>query len=635
MPNAVGEACVKLESVEIENFRGIESTKIDLWGSDPGQVVTLIGLNESGKTTILEAVSNFVSRDTQTRNLVETYYAKVETSSFVPKHRRGRFTDTVAITCDAVLSEEDARAVINHVKSETGCVVEASSLPTKVKVQKAFEFQDSKLIKQNNYWWLDFLYKKKSGSKLHHTSAKDEVWQAAVAELTKRLPEIVYFPTLLFDVPNRIYLEERENESVENSYYRRVFADILYEVDPNYSIQKHIVQRVHDAKSTNLSALGERIFRAMLGSSIEGDIDTVVREVSNKASKEIIGAWDEIFERKLVNKRIEFSWDIDPDEDNAVYIEPFIIDGQSKYLLSERSAGFRWFFSFLLFTQFRRASKQGRPTIYLFDEPAANLHSGAQMKLLDGFTKICGDDDLIVYSTHSHYMVNPIWLEKAYIVENLAIDLSSDEVDQFSTQPNNIKATPYKRFVAQNPGRLAYFRPVLDALRHQVSPLEFRGPAVFLEGKYDFYPYVYLQQRIGGAPLASFPVNGAGDMGALITLFRGWAIPFVVVLDADAAGKRERTRYVRDYDLSDDQVITLDEAIPSLKGKAFEGIFADDVAKAIADKEVGRGRSLKEDGSQLFQLLLGTRDSSVKLSKTLKTFGKLHAAVLQRLENQK
>lgn len=624
---------MKLESVEIQNFRGIERTKIDLWSADPGKVVTLIGLNESGKTTILEAISNFVSRDTQTRNLVETYYAKVETSSFVPKHRRGRFTDKVSITCDARLSDEDIKVAIEEAKSSTSCTIDPATFPTRVTVEKCFHFQDSKLTSQSNYWMgLRFKYRTKKGRTLRDSGSNDDVWQSVALTLTNRLPEIVYFPTLLFDVPDRIYLEEHDEETVENSYYRRVFADILREVDPNYSIDRHIVKRVRDAEAASTV---ERIFRAMLGTDLEGDIDTVVREVSNKASKEIIGAWDEIFERKLVNKRIEFSWDIDPDRDNAVYIEPFIIDGQSKYLLRERSAGFRWFFSFLLFTQFRRASKQGRPTIYLFDEPAANLHSGAQMKLLDGFTKICGDDDLIVYSTHSHYMVNPIWLEKAYIVENLAIDLSSDEVDQFSTQPNNIKATPYKRFVAQNPSRLAYFRPVLDALRHRVSPLEFRGPAVFLEGKYDFYPFVYLQERLGEPALACFPVNGAGDMGALITLFRGWAIPFVVLLDADAAGKRERTRYVRDYDLSDDQVLTLDQAIPSLKNKAFEALFGADVAKAIADKKVGRGRSLKQDGSQLFQLLLGTKDTSVKLNRTLGTFAKLHAAILQRLQSQK
>jgi predicted ATP-dependent endonuclease of OLD family len=449
---------VKLESVEVRNFRGIEQTRIELWSRNPGQVVTLIGLNESGKTTILEAISNFVSRDTHTRNLVETYYAKVEASSFVPKHRRGRFTDTISITCDVALSEEDIKFAAAAAKTEASVEIKVDSFPKRVKVEKAFVFKDSVLIEQNNTWWLSYEFTRLRGKKVHKSESKDESWKAVARAIQKRLPQIVYFPTLLFDVPDRIYLEETAGETVENSYYRTVFSDILYDVDPNYSVEKHIVKRIRDAEAASPA---EKFFRALLGSSIEGDIDTVIREVSNKASKEIIGAWDEIFSRRLVNKRIEFNWDLDPAKKNAVYIEPFIIDGQSKYLLRERSAGFRWFFSFLLFTQFRKSRKEGRPTIYLFDEPAANLHSGAQMKLLDGFRKICGEDDLIVYSTHSHYMVNPLWLEKAYIVENLAIDLASDETGQFSTQPNDIKATPYKQFVSQNPNRLAYFRPVL------------------------------------------------------------------------------------------------------------------------------------------------------------------------------
>jgi ABC-type Mn2+/Zn2+ transport system ATPase subunit len=622
---------VKLESVEIYNFRGIERAKVDLWNSDPGQVVTLIGLNESGKTTILEAISNFVSRDAHTRNLVETYYAKVEASSFVPKHRRGRFTETISIACDAVLTDDDIQHAAALAKGRTGCNILTDTFPARIKVVKAFVFKDSALIEQRNRWTMSFTYTKGKGKKTHRADSTTDVWQAVASALQGRLPEIVYFPTLLFDVPDRIYLEETDDETVENSYYRRVFSDILHEVDQNYSVQNHIIRRIRDAETASAA---EKFFRALLGASIEGDVDTVIREVSNKASKEIIGAWDEIFDRKLVNKRIEFNWDLDPNKGNAIYIEPFIIDGQSKYLLRERSAGFRWFFSFLLFTQFRKARNSGRPTIYLFDEPAANLHSGAQMKLLDGFKRICGENDLIVYSTHSHYMVNPLWLEKAYIVENLAIDLSSDEADQFSTQPNDIKATSYKHFVAQNPNRLAYFRPVLDALKHQISPLEFRGPAVFLEGKYDFYPFVYLQDRLGAEVIASFPVNGAGDMGPLITLFRGWAVPFVVLLDSDKAGDRERIRYERDYDLGSSQILQLHEALPALKGQSFEGLFKEDVKAAIARAGVGRGHKLKEDASQLFQLLIATNDPSPKIGNTLKVFQKIHVAILERLAQQ-
>jgi hypothetical protein len=622
---------MKLTKVDIQNFRGIESTQVELRGDAPGKVVTLIGLNESGKTTILEALSNFVSRDTETTSLVETYYTKVDASSFVPKHRRGRFTDKVSIKCDAILSDDDVDHVITHVKSLTNLAIDKSSVSRRVVIEKEFKFKDSSLVEQSSLWTISFSYRKGKGIKLKsHSGASDPAWKAAIGALRGRVPEIVYFPTFLFDVPDRIYLTDDSKESIQNSYYRRVLRDVLKTVDPDYSIEAHITGRVEAAASASQI---EKFFRALLGASVEGDVDTVVREMSNKISQVIIGAWDEIFGRKLINKRIELSWDLDPDKSNAVYVELYIIDGQSKYLLRERSLGFRWFFSFLLFTQFRR--RAGKPSIFLFDEPASHLHSGAQIKLLENFPRIAGDDDLIVYSTHSHYMVNPQWLEKAYIVDNKAIDLSSDEVDQFSTNPNNIVAIPYKRFVSDNPTRISYFQPVFDALQYQISPMHFRGPAVFVEGKFDYYPFMYLQSRLPKSQqLAVFPLNGAGDVGPLSTLFRGWAISFVALLDADKGGKREKVRYRAQYDLTENQVCTLDELCAGLDGLSFEGMYGDDVKKLIAEHEVGRGKMLKEDASILFQLLLATNDTKAKLANTLKTFAALHEGLRARLKAQ-
>ena len=260
------------------------------------------------------------------------------------------------------------------------------------------------------------------------------------------------------------------------------------------------------------------------------------------------------------------------------------------------------------------------------------MHSGAQIKLLESFDKICGEDDLIVYYTHSHYMVNPLWLEKAYIVDNKAIDLSSDDFDQFSTKPNEVEAIRYRQFVSQNPSRTTYFQPVFDALRYKISPLQFRGPAVFLEGKFDFYPFIYLAKRLGVDPaLAVFPVNGAGDMGPLISLFRGWAVPFVILLDGDSAGEREAERYRNEYDATVSEILTLGQISPKLKGQPFDFMYADDVSKLIDKLEFAKGRKVKQEPSLLFQYLMATARDEVPLARTLSGFAPVLASVTERL----
>ena len=55
---------MRISSFEIKNFKGISQCKIELEVAElRNLIITLIGLNESGKTTILEALANFVSQD--------------------------------------------------------------------------------------------------------------------------------------------------------------------------------------------------------------------------------------------------------------------------------------------------------------------------------------------------------------------------------------------------------------------------------------------------------------------------------------------------------------------------------------------------------------------------------------------
>lgn len=44
---------------EIENFKGIASLRLDLDSAPLSNIHTLVGLNESGKTTVLEAMDYF------------------------------------------------------------------------------------------------------------------------------------------------------------------------------------------------------------------------------------------------------------------------------------------------------------------------------------------------------------------------------------------------------------------------------------------------------------------------------------------------------------------------------------------------------------------------------------------------
>ncbi|GMA74681.1 hypothetical protein GCM10025880_10980 [Methylorubrum aminovorans] len=83
---------------------------------------------------------------------------------------------------------------------------------------------------------------------------------------------------------------------------------------------------------------------------------------------------------------------------------------------SERSAGFIWFFSFLV--KFAQVSKRGGNQILLLDEPGLTLHGKAQADLLRYFADRLLPKHQVVFSTHSPFMVPPDDLTLSRIIED-------------------------------------------------------------------------------------------------------------------------------------------------------------------------------------------------------------------------
>lgn len=104
---------------EIENFKGIKSAALDLMPAG-SNVFTLIGLNESGKTTILEALDDFgASRE----GMEALYGAKrvAEFVTYVPKHLKANFTGDITIAALVAFDDAEIEDVIESVLKTTGC----------------------------------------------------------------------------------------------------------------------------------------------------------------------------------------------------------------------------------------------------------------------------------------------------------------------------------------------------------------------------------------------------------------------------------------------------------------------------------------------------------------------------------
>jgi len=259
------------------------------------------------------------------------------------------------------------------------------------------------------------------------------------------------------------------------------------------------------------------------------------------------------------------------------YLEFKLKEGTEKYYISERSLGFKWFFTFLLFTEFRKNRKTDvGETLFLLDEPASNLHSTAQKKLLDKFAELTKNSSLI-YTTHSHHLINPKWLSGTYIVKNEAVNYK--QTFDFDTNKTNISITPYKQFVASNPTQQDYFQPILDALDYQPGLLEKIPDIILTEGKFDYYILKYINEICLNSKyknLRFYPGNGADGNDTIIRLYLSWGRNFKILLDGDAGGIKAKTRYLKifGYEIIN-QIITFKDIEDSMEC-AIEKVFSEE-----------------------------------------------------------
>jgi hypothetical protein len=199
--------------------------------------------------------------------------------------------------------------------------------------------------------------------------------------------------------------------------------------------------------------------------------------------------------------------------------------------------------------------------LFLFDEPASNLHAAAQLKLIECFPQIAREEHTLAYSTHSHYMIEPKWLEQTFIVTNRTDAPVRSVLDDVSLDDESldIQATPYRSFVNNHPNQTSYFQPILDKLEVIPSRFDAQKASIVLEGKSDYYILRYAAKIAGKPDLPLLPALGEGTFGALMALHVGWSLNFLFVLDGDKKGKAERDRYIAEYGISPERITTIDQ----------------------------------------------------------------------------
>ncbi|CAD0299378.1 AAA family ATPase [Xanthomonas hortorum] len=185
-----------------------------------------------------------------------------------------------------------------------------------------------------------------------------------------------------------------------------------------------------DARNGELTSAGDQIFLDFLeyaGTSVEElKSSTRLEELNARCQAASNDITDEIFEFWSQNDALSVEIMLaeglsdDPAPFNSGTVAKIRIRNDNHKVsvpLSERSAGFVWFFSFL--SQFKQMRKKTPGAIILLDEPGLTLHGKAQADLLRYIIERLLPEHQVLYSTHSPFMVPADRLEDVRVVEDV------------------------------------------------------------------------------------------------------------------------------------------------------------------------------------------------------------------------
>ncbi|MYE07709.1 MAG: AAA family ATPase [Oligoflexia bacterium] len=89
----------------MKNYKGIPEIELDLNKKPTSNIFTLVGLNESGKTSILEAI--YLFRDD---------ISQEDAHTLIPKSQQYSFDEEISVAADLELSSKDFEGIKEHLE---------------------------------------------------------------------------------------------------------------------------------------------------------------------------------------------------------------------------------------------------------------------------------------------------------------------------------------------------------------------------------------------------------------------------------------------------------------------------------------------------------------------------------------
>lgn len=459
---------MELVKVYIKNFRSI---KEEVFVKINNTITTVIGLNESGKSTLLKAIEklNGIKINEKEKNKDRQYKKEY---SYV----KGRFLLTSQevkqinnLSCFKVIKFPENDLYIDVCIDDTDEVRYEVGLKIEKDYQHLEMFEFLKVTLDNE---IKNIFNK------NKLSADKIISDICTAQSLSDLEQM--------------YLQSIEEYHNQNIYEELV--ELSKELKPNlwYSLIpkfKIILFNSSDIlrDEINISEIKQNIQVANLLKIAGIDIDEFITNFEKNENEEL-KTYEGIYESKVTKtfakifrqNDTDFKFGIQFDNKNGkiLFYTYDKTSGASPIPLKNRSDGFKWYFSIYLTLYEYLQRKDSTKYILLFDEPNLYLNPSAQKDLVERVFKNEFSKEQIVYTTHSPYMIDTTNFSSIRIVDKI------DSSHFYNTTTEYFKAhKPIKNEVDP-------MTPILTALNIDVCNnliLDKKQKIIVVEGIYDSY----------------------------------------------------------------------------------------------------------------------------------------------------
>ena len=422
---ATGTIIMRLASFRIQNFRSIKDTNWHSLATD--NIACLIGQNESGKSSILEALHSFYTAKVTSDDLrSDGSMPQIACSFALDVGELKKIFDTVDLPPEFLERFKlPGRGRINLVRRWTDETSNMLSLEEEA-VARLF---DSKPAAQTP----QIIEPEQALEPVHATT--DAV--QSPAPQTAIVDQVVASVSVPTDAVQNAVVPIVQAPAPITA---KGFADAVFKQVPRFTFFEDfsslLPDRIddEDVKAANAAAegyMGAKNLFSVIGADSSALKSTNPRIRENaivNSNRTLTVDFQEFWQQKIGNSnKIGIEFDLKhhdssmPSKAGLAYYAFWVTDGNEKLYPKQRSKGVRWFLSFYLQLKANKKEAGSRGGILLIDEPGGSLHAKAQEDLLKVLEDI-KDTVQIVYTTHSPHLVR---LETLYRV--LAVQRADDE----------------------------------------------------------------------------------------------------------------------------------------------------------------------------------------------------------------